>query len=609
MKPERIPEILKKFEDNTDRAIMIDGRWGIGKTYQLLAHISGQSRKEKRKKKYVYVSMFGKETIDDIHTELYAKMNPGRNTAKKAIRLIPKVAPLITGGVDLVESLQFALKTEANELPQKNQIACVTNEAAEKAGKIASEIGEFQEAVSNKGIKKRRGNKTIVVFDDFERLDFDKISIETLMGYFHTLILQHIKVVVACNEGEILKSDEDKKIEKYKDFREKVFDRRYIITATDEEILRSYWGEDKDLLDDCMTKELQNNLRLSNRAAHFYVEAKSILSRINENYENAIRKKDIMRCCIYIIVGTYTDSYKKYHEEALSKLAKNTQRVIAENYAKVSDKAFSQELSERVGKIQYVACHDNNINNMWLLAFCKLYYFSDENDITDLLEGEESYDMNPLRKEVTFLPQVEKNIWFERQVGYIFETKKINMSQLEGCISRMATYDFLDASLMEKIAQHIVDNKESNEWLKEVVTFPGVHAFRECEEFQKILKQKYEESEFNDYLFKLERAWIDKSFDVVYDYLLNPPWYALKNYPYQKEFKTEVIDFLENNNYLICDLKGGIEKYEWWVTTLMIKIARENGFGEKMQDTIEAVSDNNDPTVRERKRILLSNDY
>jgi chromosomal replication initiation ATPase DnaA len=78
MKPESIPEILKKFEDNTDRAIMIDGRWGIGKTYQLLAHISGQSRKEKRKKKYVYVSMFGKETIDDIHTELYAKMNPGR---------------------------------------------------------------------------------------------------------------------------------------------------------------------------------------------------------------------------------------------------------------------------------------------------------------------------------------------------------------------------------------------------------------------------------------------------------------------------------------------------------------------------------------------------
>ena len=377
MKPERIPEILKKFEDNTDRAIMIDGRWGIGKTYQLLAHISGQSRKEKRKKKYVYVSMFGKETIDDIHTELYAKMNPGKHTAKKAIRLIPKVAPLITGGVDLVESLQFALKTEANELPQKNQIACVTNEAAEKAGKIASEIGEFQETVSNKRIKKRRGNKTIVVFDDFERLDFDKISIETLMGYFHTLILQHIKVVVACNEGEILKSDEDKKIEKYKDFREKVFDRRYIITATGEEILRSYWGEDKDLLDDCMTKELQNNLRLSNRAAHFYVEAKSILSRINENYENAIRKKDIMRCCIYIIVGTYTDSYKKYYEEALSKLADNAQRVFAESYAKASDKAFSQELSERVGKIQYVACHDNNINNMWLLAFCKLYYFSD----------------------------------------------------------------------------------------------------------------------------------------------------------------------------------------------------------------------------------------
>ena len=123
------------------------------------------------------------------------------------------------------------------------------------------------------------------------------------------------------------------------------------------------------------------------------------------------------------------------------------------------------------------------------------------------------------------------------------------------------------------------------------------------------MRKKYEESEFKDYLYKLEQAWADKAFETVYDCLSNPPWYAFTSYPASGEFKTEIIDFFEKNQYLICDLKGEVEKYEWWVTTLMRRIARDNKFWEKIQIIIEAFSDENDPTVRERKKVLLSNDY
>ena len=91
----------------------------------------------------------------------------------------------------------------------------------------------MQKPVEKSKIKKRKKVNTIVIFDDFERLDFEKISIKTLMGYLHSLILQQIKLVIACNEKEILKTTNEEDKTEYKDFREKVFDRRYAITSSD----------------------------------------------------------------------------------------------------------------------------------------------------------------------------------------------------------------------------------------------------------------------------------------------------------------------------------------------------------------------------------------
>lgn len=41
MEIEKVQDVLNKFLNNQDRAILIDGPWGVGKTYQILELLRG----------------------------------------------------------------------------------------------------------------------------------------------------------------------------------------------------------------------------------------------------------------------------------------------------------------------------------------------------------------------------------------------------------------------------------------------------------------------------------------------------------------------------------------------------------------------------------------
>ena len=78
---------------------------------------------------YKYVSLFGKESIDEIHTEIYRQFHPIRYGAKKAVNLIPKVASLgnflpgAAGSIaNTISSLQYALKVTQDSLVKNNEI-------------------------------------------------------------------------------------------------------------------------------------------------------------------------------------------------------------------------------------------------------------------------------------------------------------------------------------------------------------------------------------------------------------------------------------------------------------------------------------------------------
>lgn len=74
MNAEKIYDILLKFSSNNQRGILIDGSWGIGKTYQInrfLEKIEVDNKKEKvksKKTKIIYSSLFGLDSISELHT-------------------------------------------------------------------------------------------------------------------------------------------------------------------------------------------------------------------------------------------------------------------------------------------------------------------------------------------------------------------------------------------------------------------------------------------------------------------------------------------------------------------------------------------------------------
>ena len=624
MKPEKIPEILTKFENNADRAILIDGRWGIGKTYQLLAHIRKQSRKDKRKKKYVYVSMFGKETIEDIHTELYAKMNPGKNSAKKAIRLIPKVAPLIVGGVDLVESLRFALKTETNVPSHESSIYDKANQAVEGAGKVATRIADLLAYITNK-IKKRKKKQRIVVFDDFERLDFTRFSMETLLGYFHNLMLQGIKIVVACSEKEIYNkfNGEEERKKVYREFKEKVFDRNYSITISDEEILCSYWGDDSKYLTPQIIEEMKGNLRLSQRAAQFYNEIKRVLEKKTPHWREKISENILIPYSIYIIVGTFTEDYKEFYRNLLAETQDENEEREIEYSSNAERYGFKNDLSESVGKIliyvkKKIIDFDKQYGNWyieWFIGLCKLYYYNDESSVTGLIVTAEDFERNPLLEDVSFLSQEEKMGRFRKQEEYIFKTTKFDDSQLKKTIGNMFLYGYLNQQKAHEIALHVIKNKADNySWLHDISV---THMRDEIElamelavsgydynyrDFLKLLSDLFEKSEYEEYLHTMVHAWNQRDYEKLETLLRSPSLFA---YDDIGDFKPEVIHIIKDNNYFIGDIIKTISPAEWACLRYVKSVAKKNDFWEEMKGYIQTIDDTDDLTVQQRKRSLL----
>ena len=58
MNAEKIYDILLKFSSNNQRGLLIDGSWGIGKTYQInrfLEKIEADNKKEKDKNIYPFL--------------------------------------------------------------------------------------------------------------------------------------------------------------------------------------------------------------------------------------------------------------------------------------------------------------------------------------------------------------------------------------------------------------------------------------------------------------------------------------------------------------------------------------------------------------------------
>jgi len=181
MKAIYLKEVLKDRASFLNKAVLIDGPWGIGKTYYVKQWL--------KKEPHIYTSLFGINSLEDLQKDIYYKLDKTTSIIKNIAESfsganigLPIVSiPIPTMNFDIKKSIEKCLKDK-----------CLT-----------------------------------VVIDDVERKN-NKIDVDEVLGFVETLSeIDNINVILICNLDEI--NSESVSKEKWQKFEEKVISRTFKI--------------------------------------------------------------------------------------------------------------------------------------------------------------------------------------------------------------------------------------------------------------------------------------------------------------------------------------------------------------------------------------------
>lgn len=380
MKANEIYRILNRLEKVSYDCILIDGRWGIGKTYEIEEYA-------RNNKKVCKISLFGIKNTDQIYHELLIKtMNKDGvlgNISSSAIKVANKISGLSNKTEEIKEIVdRFLTERECYFLLTK----------------------EFE-------------NYHIVVFDDLERLS-DNINFQEVLGIIEEVKqCNYVKVVIVANVSEII---EDRKnlLEKYT---EKVIDRTYHITECSSEIKWLNLNVDASFIKGFLNDHNVVNLRTIIKAQNFYDDIRNECDNITD--ESFLEKVRLI--CYSVVVE---DIEKLYYIDP-----KETNKS-----ADVISLHLQNDFENRIRRyIPYIKSNDS------LLHLIYQYYQNENNQISNQIyeeykafiesgkkpifyknDTEVLYDLECMKKEIESIENpiglsrlIDKYVYWSRIIG------------------------------------------------------------------------------------------------------------------------------------------------------------------------------------------------
>ena len=586
MKVANLKEIFNKFWKNDDRAILIDGAWGVGKTHYILEFLKElKNRKEYdetlENQNIAYISLFGKSSINEIHTDIYTKFHPVKARVKSVVNIVPKVAALISdvGGIvggasNVIGNLEYSLRISEKDKICKN---C-----------------------------KDDTKRYFVFLDDFERLDFEQISFNEILGYVNSLIMQGLKVVVICNAEEINRQNDEIK-RNFIAFKEKVFDREYKITATNEEVIKAYF-KNIDLLDENIIKEFNNNLRLASRASNFYSEVSDLIPKCNNLEDFNFSEKTILKCCVYVIVAANTE---RYHNEFEKKEKKEELYDLFITH-KIEDENILQLIEEVGYHVSIVNGVDSSYYEHDLLnALFNLYFYGESKYLVSLfIPQPEKNDL--FLVELLFLSDDEKRERLRNQYEYILSGNTLENVRLHEFIDNMYAYpefSFIDEK-EEEFLNYLVSNRKVYEQeLYHLIHFLPIHSGKGQDgrkRFSLKLSKRLEDANLNDLITDLKEYWEKKRYNKLVDRLedIRGKQFYLKDKNFNN-LKDEILKSFKDNDYFITRLLGNIHPSLWYIAHIITDYAIQYSFKEDVIEKIKSVDTKDDLSAKQRYSILL----
>lgn len=270
MKADYIRIVVKKLEDLPYKAILFDGKWGIGKSYAINEVLEENDNVCK-------ISIFGLEDVKQIYHEVLFQLALKNNVGGK----IGEIAKNILEGLSVV----WERAAQAKEVIQS----------------IANERELFLL------LSREFDSLHIIVIDDLERMSND-LSLEEILGIIEELKqCNFVKIIVVANTEEF----DEKNKEIFKKYNEKVIDRIYHITELPEKIM---WGKlhiHAEFIERFLQAHKVKNLRTLEKAQNLFDDVKLYCKdSMSESFIDEIRL-----ICFAIVVEDIDNLYYKEPDE------------------------------------------------------------------------------------------------------------------------------------------------------------------------------------------------------------------------------------------------------------------------------------------------------
>lgn len=355
MKVSEIQAKLDYFIKNKQyQGMLIDGDWGIGKTYQLAKFFEEIKKDKKLSKKIHYFSIYGTESLNDFNEEVYCKLHPYTKMAKNVFATVSATFNAISG-------------------------------ARGSSLKMPTTLSAFE---STPAKKEKIDTDVILIIDDVERFGSDNFG--PFLGLLNKYYLEGARVVCICSFAH-LGGD---RLETLNAYKEKMFDLVYKMDEPDYEIFDIYFQDITSTAErEALLTACDNNLRTLIRASRLLAEIKKAVGEIDEGkmFLYAIV------CCyaVRIALGNYEKKQEKESE--------------ANSDTSARPGTYRSELANKCGET--VGRNFDAIKNEWknyrsydfrfsnVIYYTILFFFlSDERDIIQFFRPYiSSYDSNDVK--------------------------------------------------------------------------------------------------------------------------------------------------------------------------------------------------------------------
>lgn len=538
MTVDELDERLKNEFQNVYKCVLINGEWGIGKTYFL-------KNKFLKDKDYIYISLFGVNSIEAIKTEIYSKINKICNIIGK----IKKVFQRVDG----------------------NSIGL---------GPISLPITYWETDIDEAISKNIKDKVLTVVIDDLERKS-KEINMEDVLGTIETIAeIKNINVVLVANENKIEGDDKNK----FFDFKEKVIQKTYNVHKYSKDApkdVTEYLLNNMELkanmnitticnnILEVFESHSVNNLRTLEKGVNFI---KLIVQYIDFDELDSSEIKDIIIASLSVVIETVECIYTKKEE-------KNKNESLLEKIIEDSENKVTCCIIKNYFKEQYFVSKKSTIVNLLL----NIYYDKDvENnfeklnkfykDLHTIDESKEDIDLFYLSEE-----QLKEKINNFYNKCIIKTNKSLDVNNWFKKLNEIYTYAkvigneniFKDDEILKAMDSYL-ENLKLNEGLYYILDrhIPYQISEEKMLEYNKELNKKIAEKYYSKSIEEIVQKMKEGEFTTEnLDRL-----YTIYTEDHINFNKQKIINMMEEKQYFIPDLNNEISDKAWsWAHSIWKK--------------------------------------